>query len=64
MKVQVIDGKIIAIGENIIKTKDNNVYEVDITTLPLTEEGEIDYEKIFNSPYKIEDGKLILILEL
>lgn len=63
MKAQVIDNKIVAIGETVVKTDDNNVYDIDIDMLPLTEDGEIDYEKIFISSFKIEDDKIIILNE-
>lgn len=63
MRAQVIDNKIVAIGENIIKTKDNNVHEIDIDILPMTEEHELDYEKIFNSHVEIQNGKIIILLD-
>jgi hypothetical protein len=46
MKVQIINNKIVAIGDLKDNCK-NEVFDIDENILPRTEEGELDYEAIF-----------------
>jgi hypothetical protein len=46
MKVQIINNKIVAIGDLKDNGK-NEVFNIDENILPHTEEGELDYETIF-----------------
>lgn len=59
MKAQVINGKIIAIGESIIDSGNGDVFSVDADFLPKTDDGELDYEKIFNSEIEIVNDTII-----
>jgi hypothetical protein len=46
MKVQIINNKIVAIGDLKDNGK-NEVFDIDENILPHTEEGSLDYEAIF-----------------
>lgn len=58
MKAQIINNKIVAIGEEVKDNGLNEVFPIDIEILPKTEEGELDYEAIFNLEIEIKNDKL------
>jgi hypothetical protein len=60
MKAQIINNKILAIGD----LKDNGknvVFDIDENILPRTEEGELDYEAIFALEVKIINNEVKII---
>jgi hypothetical protein len=61
MKVQVRNGKILAIGEGVLDNGLNEVFPIDIEILPKTEEGELDYEAIFALEVEIINNEVKII---
>jgi hypothetical protein len=58
MNVQVRNNKILAIGEGVLDNGLNEVFPIDIGILPKTEEGDLDYEKIFSATVIFTDNKI------
>jgi hypothetical protein len=60
MKAQIINNKILAIGDLKDNGK-NEVFDIDENILPRTEEGELDYEAIFALEVKIINNEVKII---
>jgi hypothetical protein len=58
MKAQIINNKIVAIGEGVLDNGLNEVFPIDMDILPKTEEGDLDYEKIFSATVIFTDNKI------
>jgi hypothetical protein len=61
MKVQIINNKIVAIGD-LKNNGKNEVFDIDENILPRTEEGELDYEAIFALEVEIINNQVIIKL--
>jgi hypothetical protein len=60
MKVQIINNKIVSIGEGILDNGLNEVFPIDIEILPKTEEGELDYEAIFALEVEVINNTVLI----
>jgi hypothetical protein len=58
MNIQVRNNKILAIGERILDNGLNEVFPIDMDILPKTEEGNLDYEKIFSATVIFTDNNI------